>query len=315
MQNKKLVSIIIPAYNAEKYIKESVESALGQTYPLVEVIVIDDGSTDGTKAILDPYIRGGKIRYFRQDNRGLAASRNAGIRGSSGEFIAFLDADDLFLPAKIESQVHALETNSAYGVCYSDILHFTDPPAGGGTRQFYHHRYRYPSGDLFEDLLHRQFINPLTVLVRKNVLDRFGVFDENLLRSEDWDLWLRWARAGVRFFYLDKALAHYRVRTIGNLSSMKSEPLMKEKNLELFERVGSMLSTIEKKQYKFDAIMHRLRFKRVAAYLMIGDARAGYQKAQGFWWRWAIRVLPGSAWKALLGFIRTLKHRILLKKL
>jgi len=318
-----LVSIIIPSYNVASYVKCAVDSALAQTYKNCEVIVVDDGSTDNTRQILSPYINAGKIKYIYQKNKGLAGARNTGIKNSSGEYIALLDADDLFLPEKIAEQVRTLEENMDFGVCYSDLIHFSDPqnfcfakPKRASSRKFYHHRYKYPSGDVFRPLLHRQFINPLTVMARREVFEKYGYFNENLRRSEDWDLWLRWARAGVKFYYLDKPLAHYRVRNIGNLSSLESEPAMKRKNLEIFTRLGESLDETERKKYKFDRILRKLRLKAAASYLMVGDKKSAlnFLRERPFM-RLAIGIMPAGLLKFALGVTRRFRHRFLLKKL
>ncbi len=309
----KLVSIIIPAYNAEKYIKEALDSAIAQTYPNIEVIVVDDGSKDGTKKILEPYISTGKIVYVYQENKGLAASRNAGIKKSKGAYIAFLDADDLFLSDKVGEQVRALEQNPEFGVCYSDLLHFreTEP------RKFYHHRYHYPSGDIFGELLHRQFINPLAVMAHRDVFEKYGMFDESLRRSEDWDLWLRWAHADVKFLYLDKPLAHYRVRKAGNLSSLSSEPEMKEKNLFIFSRLGGQLSKTEREKYDFENVLKSFRKKRALAYLAVGDKNKALERREDmpFLWRLLVLLLPAKILQYSFALVSRMKHRLLLKRL
>lgn len=306
-----LASVIIPAYNMSRYVREAVESAVNQTYP-VEVIVVDDGSTDDTRELLEPYISARKIQYIYQYNRGLAGARNTGIRAAAGSYIAFLDADDLFLPTKVERQIQALEDHPDYGVCYSDLLHFTDEP-----REFFHHRYEYPSGDIFEPLLHRQFINPLVVLARREVFEQYGFFDEAFRRSEDWELWLRFSRVGVKFYYLDEILAYYRIRRGGSLTSIESEPLMKEKNLELFTRLGETLSEEERQRYRFDAVLVKLRRKLVLAYLMVGDKVAAEKAARALsiGWLLLIAALPASVWRFLLSQVRTIKHRLLLKRI
>lgn len=311
--NKGLVSIIIPAWNAERYVKEAVDSALAQTYPAVEVIVVDDGSTDGTKAALAPYVENSRIAYMYQKNKGLAGARNTGIRAAKGEFVALLDSDDMFLPKKIEKQVSALGSYPEYGACYSDLIHFTDTEP----RQYFHHRYDYPSGDILEPLLHRQFLNPLAVVARKDVFERYGYFDETLRRSEDWDLWLRWAHAGVKFYYLDEPLAHYRMRKAGNLSDLASEPAMKVKNYELFTRFGSSLTSDERQRFRFDDILRLLKTKVAFAYLLVGDkanALANAEHLSGAT-RLAIKAIPGIVWRFVLGHMRSVKHRLLLKKL
>ena len=307
-----IVSIIIPAWNAERYVKEAVESALAQTHPNCEVIVVDDGSTDGTKTVLEPYIRDKRIVYIHQANKGLAGARNTGIRAARGEYIALLDSDDTFKPEKVAKQVRALEEHAEYGVCYSDLMHFTDSEP----REFFHHRYTYLSGNLFEPLLHKQFINPLTVIARKAVFERSGYFDETLRRSEDWDLWLRWAHAGITFLYLDEPLAYYRMRTVGNLTDVAGEPIMKVKNYELFMRLGNALSPDERRRYGFDDILRRLKMHVVFAFLMVGDkakALANADQAPGVL-RAAIRLFPAPFWQFLLTRWRAVKHRLLLQK-
>jgi glycosyltransferase involved in cell wall biosynthesis len=313
------VSIIIPAYNAEAYVKEAVDSALAQTYKNREVIVVDDGSTDGTKKVLEPYIARKEIIYILQSNKGLAGARNTGTRAAKGEYIALLDSDDIFLPEKVAEQVAALESRPDFAVCYCGLIHFTDPPAGRAgsePKRFYHHRFYYPSGDIFEPLLRRQFVNPLSVLARREVFEKYGYFDEALRRSEDWDLWLRWAHAGVKFYYLDKILAEYRMRSVGNLSAVESEPAMKDKSLELFTRFGKTLKNEEWQKYGYGKILDNLRIKAAFAYLMVGDKKTASARLpeSSAIWRITIAILPAGAWRRLLVFLRQVKHRLLLKK-
>lgn len=305
----KLVSIVIPSYNASRYIKEAVDSALAQTYRNIEIIVVDDGSTDDTREVLGQCIATGKIRYIYQENRGLASARNTGIKNAKGDYIAFLDADDLFLPSKVEEQVEFLEKNQ-FDVCYCDLLHFTESEP----KKFYHHRYKYPSGDVFGELLKRQFINPLTLLIRREVFEKYGYFDENLRRSEDYDLWLRWAYAGVRFYYLDKILAHYRIRSAGNLSDVASEPEMKEKNLFVFSRIGEKLTEGEWRKYNFDKILRRLRLKTAIAYLMVGNKNNALKFVDNALIKILIYSVPASLWAVFLQLARKIKHRLLLRK-
>lgn len=313
-EKNQLVSIIIPAYNAARYVKGAVDSALAQTYPNVEVIVVDDGSTDNTAEILSPYAAAGKIKYVKQENKGLAGARNAGIRVSRGAYVALLDSDDLFLPEKISRQAAALESHPDFGVCYCDLIHFADSQKG---RRFYHHRYKYPSGDIFPDLLQAQLVNPLAVMLRRSVLDAHGLFDESLRRSEDWEMWLRLSRAGVKFYYLGEPLAQYRIGQGGaNLSSLKSEPEMKEKNLEIFEKLGGTLSPLEWERYGFAHILKKLRWKVVAAYLMAGRKREAVLKARAvcYFAPLLVRLLPAGFWSLGLGSARRLKHRLLLRR-
>ncbi|MDO8574417.1 MAG: glycosyltransferase [bacterium] len=312
MSEQSLVSIIIPAYNVEGFIKNAVESALGQTYSNIEIIVVDDGSTDKTEDILSPYIKEKKIKYIRQSNLGLAGARNTGIKEAQGKYIALLDADDEFLPEKIKKQVKALEVNPDYGICYCDIIHFFE----GNPRKFYHHRYTYQSGNLFEPLLEKQFINPLSVVIRKDVLAKWGVFDPELRHTEDWELWLRLSHAGIKFYYLDEPLALYQVRTSGNLSIIQNEPKMKENGLKVFTRLEKSLSEEEKGRYRFKEIIDSLKLKTALAYLMIGDKKKAknYIQNQPFILKLLITFLPSQVWQTSLRLARRIKHRFLLKK-
>ena len=118
MNQDPLVSIIIPSWNTAAYVGEAVDSALAQTYPNIEIIVVDDGSTDNTKELLQPYADAGKIHYVYQANKGLAGARNTGIRMAKGEYIAFLDDDDEWLPAKLDRQVAFLDADHSVSMVF-----------------------------------------------------------------------------------------------------------------------------------------------------------------------------------------------------
>jgi glycosyltransferase involved in cell wall biosynthesis len=309
--NRPLVSIVIPSYNSANYIVEAVESALAQDYSSIEVIVIDDGSTDATKEVLEPYITANKITYIHQENKGVSAARNAGIHTAKGMYIAFLDSDDIFYKEKIRLQVEALEAHPEYAVCYSDILHFTDSIP----REYYHHTYHYPSGDIFAALLKAQFINPLGVLLRKQILDQFGYFNEALRTSEDWELWLRLAHGEAKFLYLDKVLAEYRMRVGGNLTSLEKEPTMKKQNIGIFTELGKSLSEEEKKKYQFSDIMQSLHMKAMVADLLVGQKQEAVGYTNSFTKRFIIRIVPAFVWQWTLTVMRKLRHASLLEKI
>jgi hypothetical protein len=241
----------------------------------------------------------------------LAGARNTGINAAKGEYIALLDSDDIFLPNKLEEQINALERHPECGVCYCDLVHFTDTKP----REFFHHEYNTLSGDIFRALLRKQFINPLAIVAKKEVFENYGMFNESLRRSEDWDLWLRWARQGVTFYHLTAVLAQYRMRTEGNLSSLDSEPQMKQKNLEIFEALAQAMSPEEREIYSLSAIVATMRRKVALAYLLIGDKKMalavpGLSIAN----RFAIKMIPGKAFEYSGRSLRRWKHRLLLKK-
>src|ERR1700722_15750951 len=125
-ESQPLVSVIIPAYHAAPYIAEAIDSVLGQTYQHIEIIVVHRDSGDGTDAVLKPYLSKKAILYIEQEGKGLSNARNLGIRRAHGEFIALLDADDIFLPEKIEKQVGYFEKHPHCDVCYSGAWHFMD---------------------------------------------------------------------------------------------------------------------------------------------------------------------------------------------
>src|SRR5262249_36511811 len=125
----RLVSVIMPCYNGERYLAESIDSALGQTHPHVELIVVDDGSTDGSRAVAERY--GERIQWTQRDHSGIAGARNHGIEQARGEYLAFLDADDLWSPDKLERQVSALEADRSLGIVIGDMEQFVSPELVG----------------------------------------------------------------------------------------------------------------------------------------------------------------------------------------
>ncbi len=231
------VSVIIPAYNGARFLPEAIESVLAQTYKDYEIIVVDDGSTDNTKEILKPYFD--KIKYIHQQNQGAATARNTGIRHSQGEYIAFLDADDVWLPEKLHTQVYYLDNNPEVAMVYSRSFTIS----GDGELISKKSSYKdFPSGEIFNILfLHSFFIYTSTVVVRRRILDTVGLFDESLITSEDRDLWLRIARE-FKVSGITKYLCKYR-NTDGSLSKNKEIPFNEkrrviEKNYELSKDLG-----------------------------------------------------------------------------
>lgn len=183
-----LISVIIPAYNAEKTIQETIDSVLNQTFQDFEIIVINDGSQDKTLEIVNS-IKDPRLQVFSYPNAKQAASRNRGISHSTGEFLAFLDADDLWKPDKLEAQLKALQDNPEAAVAYSwsqcidEKGHFLREASQSTT-----------SGDVYAKLLLCDFLdNGSNPLVRRQALEQVGTFDESLPPAEDWELWIRLA--------------------------------------------------------------------------------------------------------------------------
>jgi glycosyltransferase involved in cell wall biosynthesis len=178
--SRPLVSVVIPAYNYGHYVTEAVDSVLAQTYPNVEIIVVDDGSTDETPDRLKPYL--GKIVYIRQENQGLSAARNTGIRHARGEWIGLLDADDLWHPGKLEVQLAAADKFGPAGLVGSPVAQqmperlAADPPVKRLT---------------VADFLTSTPLTSSSALIRRGCLERVGLFDTSLRSVEDRDMWLR----------------------------------------------------------------------------------------------------------------------------
>lgn len=211
-----MVSVIIPAYQVAQYIGATLDSVLAQTFKDYEIIVVNDGSpdTEELEKVLAPYRD--RIFYLRQENQGLSGARNTGIRAARGKYIAPLDADDLWDPEHLAAQLAVLEADPSLDVVYADARIFGDVPEAGRTLM-----ELSPSADevTFERLITRQCTVHICVTVcRRETLLRAGLFDPDLRRVEDIDMWLRIARQGGRIAYQRRVLGHYR-RHAGSLSS------------------------------------------------------------------------------------------------
>ncbi|MDO4575839.1 MAG: glycosyltransferase family A protein [Planctomycetia bacterium] len=180
------ISTIIPVYNGEKYLRECLDSALAQVGVEQEILVVNDGSTDGTAAILDEYAA--RVRVLTQHNAGHIAARNHGVAEATGQWLAFLDADDLWEPTKLCEQEKLLADD--IGMVYTERLNFGDlgdlPARQSESQTLY-------DGDLFHPLLQTNFITVSSVLLRKDLYRELGGFDPAPTGCEDWDLWLRFA--------------------------------------------------------------------------------------------------------------------------
>jgi glycosyltransferase involved in cell wall biosynthesis len=207
------VSVIIPTYNRSEYILDAIQSAVDQKYESMEIIVVDDGSTDDTKDKLVSLIDRGVIRYVYQENEGRSAARNKGIALATGEYIAFLDSDDLFEPDKLVKQVEFFSMHPEVGLVHGGYGKFDNLNTDLG--------YRDPawfSGWIYPKMLlvwYTLLATP-TVMVPKRVMDEVGGFDKSLFIGEDLDLWRRIARR-YPFGYINQSLARIRMH-VGNTS-------------------------------------------------------------------------------------------------
>ena len=199
------ISVIIPTYNREDYISETIQSVLNQTYKDFEIIVIDDGSTDNTKKRLEPYLS--KIKLIEQRNHERAVSRNKGVKNSSGEYIAFLDSDDLWAKDKLEKQVEVLDNKRDTILVYGQCLRVNEKSKKIKTAKRQTKGY---SGFVFEKLLFRNFIISPTPLIRRQDFEKTSGFETKYIPYEDWEYWIRFSLLG-KFHFLQDPLAYYRI--------------------------------------------------------------------------------------------------------
>lgn len=225
------ISVVIPVFNCAEYISESLNSVFSQTIKPHEVIVVDDGSTDNLNVMLKAFKN--NIIHIRQKNQGVSAARNTGITISSGEYIAFLDADDIWFPEKLELQCNLIKPGTDFIFCYKEV--FDDDT--GETQGIKYYSKKCCERPI-EVLLTNFFASPSTVLVKRSLIISVGCFDEQFKNCEDSDLWIRLA-PHTQFALVEKPLVRYRIRK-GSLSNTVSfqdavnifqTPLLKNRKL------------------------------------------------------------------------------------
>src|SRR4028118_583671 len=217
------VSVIIPVYNGVRYIVQAVESALGQTFTNLEIIVVDDGSTDRTQQVLHPYFD--RIRYIYQENQGVAAARNLGCQLAQGEFLAFLDADDYFLPSKLEKQLACFEANPTLDMVQTGWVIVDET----GREISAVKPWQQASKLDLESFVLYKCVRPSAIILRRKWWDKLGGFDSQFLLAEDLDFALRLALKGCKAVWLEEILTCYRQHNSNIMSS--GLPLMN--NIEI----------------------------------------------------------------------------------
>jgi glycosyltransferase involved in cell wall biosynthesis len=248
-----LVSVIIPAYNAEKYIARTLESVVSQTYKNTEVLVINDGSTDRTVGIVESFVRNdSRIRILHQPNLGATAARNCGLRSSKGEYIAFIDADDVWHNEKIRAQVECFQRSGpSVGLVYSwsVIIDEGDNPLSGIA-----HEYR---GNVLAELIYSNFVgNGSSPLIRRSCFEEVGDFKVHLRAGQDWDMYARIAER-YEFQVIPKYHIGYR-RTMNSISA-------NYKNQERF--MAMVVDSFEKQHPNIPKSLFRLSRSRTYSYL------------------------------------------------
>jgi glycosyltransferase involved in cell wall biosynthesis len=210
------VSITIPTFNCARFLGRAIDSALAQTYGDYEIVVVDDGSTDDTREVLARF--GDKIRYVYQANGGLSSARNLALSHAAGEFVAYLDADDLWYPHRLETQVAFLDAHEECGFVHSDVTIIDEADRVIHRRFNAENGREVPEGHCTLNLLRRCHVQIPTVLERRACIERVGNFDGRLKTAQDYLHWIRIAMDGMAIGYIAEPLAMYR-RTTSSLSS------------------------------------------------------------------------------------------------
>ena len=308
-----LVSILVPAYNAAGFLEETVRSVLAQTHREWELLLIDDGSTDATPALLGSLSRlDPRIRTFRQENAGTQAARNFGLRHARGDWVALLDHDDLWLPRKLERQLEIAREHPGAELLFCNFSRWN------GERELDRHftrEDRLPSGAVLEKLARHCLFGALTVLVRRDALSRAGGFDTRFLRCGDWDLWLRLAEQGVEARGTLEVLALWRVWE-GNLSG--SVVKMRREEVLVLEAALERALTDELRSLYRRALAEKRG--NLALHEVLARSGEGYDVATAAWHAWRLapkrvrllEVALSSCWPRALGGAR-LRARALAK--
>ena len=273
------VSVIIPTYNMAKYVTEAIDSVLAQTVGDIEVVVVDDGSRDNTADVMASYASDRRVRYIRKPNGGEASARNRGLREARGPLIAFLDADDVWFPTKLERQIALLDNWDEPAVVYT-ARNWIDEH-GNVRATPYAPFVRVRGHAPYRQLLMANCVPMSTPLFTRALYKRNGDFDETLPSAPDWDYWLR-ASVFSRFDYVDEPLASHRLWS-GQITANKlAVPLAAMKIQEKFLRQhGNLLS----RRDVFRAWSRRYE-RRGRAYAMSGQKLAGLRDLAWAIWMW-----------------------------
>jgi glycosyltransferase involved in cell wall biosynthesis len=299
------VSVVIPAYNAAPFIGETLDSVFEQSFTDYEVIIVNDGSPDTSdlERVLEPFMN--KICYIKQKNLGAAAARNEALRAAKGEFIAFLDSDDLWLPDYLDQQLKFLREQECDLVC-ADALVFGDANDAGGTymENLMATAPAVGSVSFLELVSSERSLITSGVIARRELIFKVGMFDEALRNAQDFDLWLRLAHSGARLSYQRRVLLRYRTRA-NSLTGDATNSLIRE--LRVLDKIQHAYSlTAEEKTEVFPVIRSRqaiLQFelgKHLVARGDIEPARTAFSKADRSRrsWKtqtacWLARLAPG----------------------
>lgn len=272
------VSVVIPLYNREKYIAETIESVLLQTFKDFEIIIIDDGSTDNSLKNLEPFKE--KVKLITQINSERAVSRNNGVKNSTGEYIAFLDSDDIWLPNKLEKQIEILDKNKEIVLVYCACNRIDENSKKTLTAR--RQRVGY-SGNISEKLLIRNFIPSPTPILRRELFNQTEGFKSEYIPYEDWEFWIRFSHLG-KFHFIEEPLALYRIHKEQSVQLVSAERIEKA-TLALLEDSYKTINTSKELKNKSLGVAN-LRF--CYWYLLANDISKAKEKINK-----AIELNPG----------------------
>jgi glycosyltransferase involved in cell wall biosynthesis len=305
MNASPLVSIVIPAFNSEKVLTDALESVRTQTHTNFEALVVDDGSTDRTMEIASKYATDDtRFRCLKQSNAGSAVARNTALKQARGQWIAFLDSDDVWFPTKLETQLRLSNEDSAANLLFSNYWIWN----GGQDRCLrYSRRREFPEGDLVGRLYRGNTFGTSTVMVRRDMMDRVVGFDPELRHVHDWDLWLRISEAGMHARGVWEPQIRYRIWS-GNVTANRvRNATFAVRVMEKAVARASSQSSVQLADYRYGLRLAQARLELATAQSLIEssprEARAAVFRA----WRcrpgrveWLIRYL-GLVWPAALG--------------
>lgn len=270
------VSVVIPTYNRLGYLMEALESVFRQSRPPDEVIVVDDGSTDGTEEAITEL--GHRVRYLRQRNAGPGAARNRGLRAVQGEWITFLDSDDLWMPDTVARQIEFCERNPGLDFVFGLMALFdatseaSEPEILDRSVYAYCQAHAADLRDLHLCLLKTNPVPTSTVMFRRSAMERVGFFREDLRCAEDYDLWFRWALS-ARCGFVDRVLMRRRIHAANVIGD---HALMLESNLAVLEELTGRRALRSPSEWAaLEIAIHRRRYQLANHYYRGRD----YQRA------------------------------------
>ena len=301
-----LVSVVMPAYNVARYIAEALDSVFAQTFTDYEVFVVNDGSpdTDELERALAPYSE--RVNYIKQENRGVSAARNAALRAARGRLVAQLDPDDVWEPEFLSTLVGELDRDPSLDMIFPDAVIFGESP-DAGRRLF---DVNPCEGEVtLESLIGQRCTVPSFAVIRREALERAGLYDETLRASEDYDLWLRVVASGGRLAYTRRVLARVRRRR----GSHTSDPVwMCEHILRVYEKLEharelneAERAVLESQRARHRALLRLHEGKRAFLRRDVEGALSGLAEANAYFKSLklgvvlkGLRVAPGLLWRA-----------------